>query len=200
MGVAGSVLHGGISWLSHEHGLSSDPKNLLDAQIVLADGRAIWASEEPDILWGLRGAGGNFGGMQCLVQQVAKHPFDQFPAVTAVKLKAHPFPSKIWCGNIWIPMTFLKEVSNKVSWFSKSVRDPRVAMHVYFTHPESPLIPMPEGIGLMVYDGNGEEHGRSQAFKWALELPGANAQVMETPLFDLHQLTGNLSLSLAALR
>lgn len=62
VGVAGSSLVGGLSWLSHEFGLISDPQNLLDMQIVLRDGRAIWASSEPDLMWALRGGGGNFGG------------------------------------------------------------------------------------------------------------------------------------------
>ena len=62
VGVGGSTLAGGLSWLSHELGLGSDPRNLLDARIVLSDGRAKWASEDPDLLWALRGGGGNFGG------------------------------------------------------------------------------------------------------------------------------------------
>lgn len=63
VGVGGSTLAGGLSWLSHQFGMGSDPQNLLDARIILADGRATWASqEEPGLLWALRGGGGNFGG------------------------------------------------------------------------------------------------------------------------------------------
>jgi hypothetical protein len=43
-------------------GMISDPQNLLDMQIVLHDGSVLWASEEPDLMWALRGGGGNFGG------------------------------------------------------------------------------------------------------------------------------------------
>lgn len=39
VGVTGSALVGGLSWLSHEYGMISDPQNLLDMQIVLADGK-----------------------------------------------------------------------------------------------------------------------------------------------------------------
>jgi FAD/FMN-containing dehydrogenase len=62
VGVTGSSLVGGLSWLSHEYGMISDPQNLLDMQVVLGDGRVLWASEEPDLMWALRGGGGNFGG------------------------------------------------------------------------------------------------------------------------------------------
>jgi hypothetical protein len=62
VGVGGSLLTGGVSWLSSELGLGSDPMNLLDAQILLPSGRTLWASQEPDLLWALRGGGGNFGG------------------------------------------------------------------------------------------------------------------------------------------
>lgn len=49
--------------MSGEYGCTSDPENLLDAQIVKLDGSVVWASQEPDLLWGLRGAQIGLGGM-----------------------------------------------------------------------------------------------------------------------------------------
>ena len=61
VGVAGFTLSGGISYLTRKHGLGVD--NLVGADVVLADGSPARAGEDgdEDLLWALRGGGGNVG-------------------------------------------------------------------------------------------------------------------------------------------
>jgi FAD/FMN-containing dehydrogenase len=71
-GIAGLTLGGGLAWLMGRHGMAVD--NLVSAEVVLASGAVVTASEEtdPDLFWAIRGCGANFG------------------VVTSFEYRAHP--------------------------------------------------------------------------------------------------------------
>jgi len=159
VGVSGSILHGGQSWLSSEHGLASDPQNLLDVQVVKLDGSIIWASEEPDLLWALRGGGGGFA------------------VAVAFKMRVYKSPSSIFSGQIIYPPEALHDIARETAAFASRCDDPKMAMHLYCLDMTAGTYtgkdPKP-GFAICAYDANGPKHGRSEeGFGWALDIPGA---------------------------
>ncbi|WP_162529640.1 FAD-binding oxidoreductase [Nocardioides caldifontis] len=84
-GVGGFCLGGGYGWLSTKHGLTCD--NLVAADIVTASGHLLHVTEDtnPELMWGLRGAGANFG------------------VVTSYELKLHALPPLLMAGMLIVP-------------------------------------------------------------------------------------------------
>jgi hypothetical protein len=84
-GIAGLTLGGGLGWLGYKYGFASD--NLTSVDIITADGTLRVASdtEHPDLFWGVRGGGGNFGVVTSFEYRL--HPVG--PVLAGLVL--HPF-------------------------------------------------------------------------------------------------------------
>src|SRR6185503_18850670 len=91
-GVAGLTLGGGVGRLQRNFGLTID--SLRAVELVTADGRIVRATadDEPELFWGLRGAGANFG------------------VATALELELHPFAGTLHRGVHIHPATDIHEI------------------------------------------------------------------------------------------
>jgi FAD/FMN-containing dehydrogenase len=109
-GVGGITLGGGIGHLTRQLGLSID--NLLEADVVLADGSFVTASEteNPDLFWALRGGGGNFG------------------VVTSFLFKLHPI-STVYGGPMLWPLERSAEV---LRWYRDFIVQAPDALNGFF--------------------------------------------------------------------
>ena len=120
-GIAGLTLGGGLGWLQGKHGLSCD--NLLSADLVTAEGRLLTTSAEqdPELFWGLRGGGGNFG------------------VVTSFEYRLHPVDT-VLAGMVVHPMSNAKEVLRYYRDFCRSCPDEMVAAAALMTsHDGDPV-------------------------------------------------------------
>jgi len=119
-GVAGLTLSGGIGWMRSRHGLCID--NLVAAEVVTADGRVVRASagENDDLLWALKGGGGNFG-------VVTTFEFMLHRVGPTVMFCAPIYPIEAGSGPIRFWRDFLADKNDDVASvveFSTIARDP----------------------------------------------------------------------------
>ena len=116
-GLAGLTLGGGLGWFMGKYGLTID--NVLSVDIVTADGQVKRASatEHPDLFWGVRGGGGNFG------------------IVTTFEFQLHAV-SPVLSGKVVYPMSKAREVLRFYREYTSSVPDELTAYASLMTTPD----------------------------------------------------------------
>jgi hypothetical protein len=173
-GVAGLTLGGGIGWLSRLAGLSCD--NLISAQMVAADGRIVTASaaENPELLWALKGGGGNFG------------------VVTTFEFHLHAVGPLVNLGLFFWPVDQGTEALRFCRDFVKDVPAGITPFIAGLSAPPAPFVPeqyqLAKGFALVVAGfGSSEEHAQAiepirrvlpPAFELVTPMPYAGLQQM----------------------
>jgi FAD/FMN-containing dehydrogenase len=122
-GIAGLTLGGGIGWLMRKHGLAID--NLLAVDVVTADGRLVHASadENPELFWGVRGGGGNFG------------------IVTSFEYRLHPVGPTVTSGAVFYPADAAGDVLRAYREWTETAPDETTTLVNLLTAPPAPFIP-----------------------------------------------------------
>lgn len=124
-GVAGLALGSGSGWLERAFGFTCD--NLLAAEVVVADGRQVTASaaEHPELFWGLRGGGGNFG------------------VVTAFHFRLHPVGPELLGGMLMFPAEVARDLVHFYADFIASAPDEVLGGLAFISAPPEEFVPEP---------------------------------------------------------
>ena len=122
-GIAGLTLGGGFGWLSRKYGFTSD--NLLSVDLVTADGAFLTTSETeyPDLFWGVRGGGGNFG------------------VATSFRYRLHPVGPTVMAGLRLYPMEQAETVLRFYRDFTARAPDELGTLAVLRMAPAAPFLP-----------------------------------------------------------
>jgi FAD/FMN-containing dehydrogenase len=131
-GLGGFTTGGGYGWTSSKYGLACD--NLISAEVVLADGSVVRASEDehPDLFWGIRGCGGNFG------------------VVTEFEFRLHPLGPIVLAGLTMFPVERAPDVLRSWRDWSDAAPDEVATGCAVITAPPEPFVP-PELRGQPVF-------------------------------------------------
>jgi FAD/FMN-containing dehydrogenase len=127
-GVAGLTLGGGTGWIQRKYGLTID--NLQSVDLVTADGEFVKASdkENPDLFWGVRGGGGNFG------------------IVTDFEFRLNPLGPQVMAGPIFWPMEEAPKVLRFYRDWLAGSPDELMTVVMQRKAPALPVVP-PEVVG-----------------------------------------------------
>ncbi len=136
-GLSGLTLGGGIGWLMGKYGLTID--NLLSVDIVTADGRVLKANatENPELFWGVRGGGGNFG------------------IVTSFEFRLHPVTT-VLAGKVIYPIKQAREMLRFYREFTARASDELTAYASLVTTPAG----LPAAEITLCYSGSPDEGER----------------------------------------
>jgi FAD/FMN-containing dehydrogenase len=122
-GIGGFTTGGGYGWTSSKYGLTCD--NLISAEVVLADGSVVRASEDEnsDLFWGIRGGGGNFG------------------IVTEFELRLHALGPIVMAGLTLWPVARAREVLRAWRDIADAAPDELSTGAVIITAPPEEFVP-----------------------------------------------------------
>lgn len=117
-GIGGLTLGGGLGWLMGKHGFACD--NVLSADVVTADGTQITASpdEHADLLWALKGGGGNFG------------------VVTSIEYQLHEVGPTVLGGMVLHPRAAAPDVLRFYRDYCRTIPDEAEAYAALLTSPD----------------------------------------------------------------
>ncbi len=173
-GIAGLTLGGGTGYLTRKHGLTID--NLIEVEIVLADGSVVTASEtrHPELFWALRGGGGNFG------------------VVTRFTFRAHP-AKDVYGGPIFYDLAHAAKI---MRWYRDFLSEAPRELGIFFGIKTVPSCdPFPREIWgkricalISCYNGSEADGIRAmQPVREALPQPILDG-MMQMPFVDLQAL------------
>jgi FAD/FMN-containing dehydrogenase len=124
-GIAGLTLGSGSGWLERKYGMTCE--SLISAEAVSVDGRILRASasENADLLWGLKGGGGNFG------------------VVTEFEFRLHPVGPIVFGGMILYPRAAAKGLARFYRDFMEEAPDEVGGGFALITAPPEEFVPEP---------------------------------------------------------
>src|SRR5215207_3221046 len=152
VGVVGYTMGGGFAWLGRKYGFNAD--SVREADVVTADGELLRVSayKHPDLFWGLKGGGGNFG------------------IVTSMEFALYPLTS-VYGGNLFYSLEQTAEVLDLYVRWVETLPDEMTTAIAFMNFPPVPELPEPLRGGSFIsvrgcYCGEPVEAGKELLRPW----------------------------------